>query len=447
MKYLLALLAAATAAAFIRHFLRVAGVGSAYKTKALCSALFVSGLELDPERAEEISADAYRLMRLFRARVDREKKTVTASFLGLSERAAIWRPGLGASIAFRPLPPAPALAAPRRLDAAEPWPDGEAPSPAPSPALSRALDAAFAEPDPRRSRRTRAIVVVQDGRVIAERYAPGFTHETPLNGWSMTKSVLGALIGTLVGEGKLALSDTSLLAEWRSPGDPRAAISLEDLLRMRSGLAFTEKYSDPLSDVTRMLFDGPDAGGFAAARPLAYPPGTHWQYASGTTNILSLIARRALGEESYPSWPRRALFDPLGMSSAIFEQDASGTFVGSSFLFATARDWARFGLLHAQDGVWDDRRLLPEGWVKLMTTPTPQARKGRYGAHWWLKLTKELGGETREAQALPPDAFHALGHEGQCLTVIPSRGLAVVRLGLSIDITAWNHAAFLSSLL
>ena len=262
----------------------------------------------------------------------------------------------------------------------------------------------------------------------------------------MTKSALGALIGTLVAEGKLSLSDKSLLAEWRAPGDPRADIALEDLLRMRSGLAFSEVYSDPLSDVTRMLFDGPDAGGFAASRPLAHPPGTHWQYASGTTNILSLIARRALGETSYPSWPRRALLVPLGMASAVFEQDASGTFVGSSFLFATARDWARFGLLHAQDGVWDGRRVLPEGWVKLVTTPTPQAPNERYGAHWWLKLSKDLGGETDAARKIPADAFHALGHEGQCVSVIPSRGLVVVRLGLSIDIKAWDHASFLTGL-
>jgi CubicO group peptidase (beta-lactamase class C family) len=447
MKLLLGVLAAAAAAAAARRFLRVAAVGAAYKAKALCSALFVSGLELDPENADEVSADAYRLMRLFRARVDRDKKTVSASFLGLRERAAVWRPGLGATLAFRPLTTAPFLPPPRRLDPARPWPEGAATAPAESAEVSRVLDAAFSEPDPRRRRRTRAIAVVRDGRLIAERYAPGFSAATPLNGWSMTKSVLGALIGTLAAEGRLRLSDKSLLSEWRAPGDPRGGIALEDLLRMRGGLAFTEKYSDPLSDVTRMLFDGPDAGGFAASRPLAHPPGTHWQYASGTTNILSMIARRLVGEEAYPSWPRRALFDPLGMESAIFEQDASGTFVGSSFLFATARDWARFGLLHAQDGVRDGRRLLPEGWVELVTTPTPQAPNGRYGAHWWLKLSKELGGETAAARRIPPDAFHALGHEGQCLTVIPSRGLVAVRLGLSIDITAWDHAAFLAGLL
>ncbi|MCM2305278.1 MAG: beta-lactamase family protein [Elusimicrobia bacterium] len=430
----LSFLAAALAAAWaFPRLRRVASVGCSYKAKALASALFVSGLDTDPERAPEIADEAYRLMRLFRARVDRDKKTVTVSFFGLQPRTATYRPGLGATLTAGPLPPPPARKAP-------------APAPAlplrESPALSPILDAAFAETGPRR-RRTRAVVVVQDGAVVGERYAHGITPDTPLNGWSMTKSVMGALIGTLVGDGTLKLEDKSLLKEWRAPGDPRAGISLEDLLRMRSGLRFSEVYADPLSDVTRMLFDGHDAGGFAASRPLEAPPGTFWKYSSGTTNILSLVARRALGEEAYPVWPRRALFDPLGMASAVLEPDASGTFVGSSFLFATARDWARFGLLHANDGA----PLLPEDWVRFGTTPTPQAPGGKYGAHWWLKLSPELGGGTAAADRIPADAFHALGHEGQCLTVIPSRRLVVVRLGLSIDIKAWDHAAFLAETL
>lgn len=431
---LLSLLAALLAAAWgIPRLRRVASVGCSYKAKALASALFVSGLDTDPERAPEIADEAYRLMRLFRARVDRDKKTVSVSFFGLQPRTAAYRPGLGATLTDAPLPPAPSMPAPAR--AAElPVRD--------TPALRTILENAFTEGGPRR-RRTRALVVVRDGAIVGEGYAPGITAETPLNGWSMTKSVMGALIGTLVGEGKIALTDKSLLAEWREPGDPRAGISLEDLLRMRSGLRFSEVYADPLSDVTRMLFDGHDAGGFAASRPLEAPPGTLWKYSSGTTNILSLIARRVLGEKDYPSWPRRALFDPLGMTSAVIEPDASGTFVGSSFLFATARDWARFGLSHANGGSGP----LPEGWVRFGTTPTPQAPDGKYGAHWWLKLSPELGGGTAAAARIPSDAFHALGHEGQCLTVIPSRRLVVVRLGLSIDIKAWDHAAFLAAIL
>ncbi len=426
--------AAALAAAWgFPRLKRVAAVGCSYKAKALASALFVSRLETDPERAPEVGAEAYRLMRLFRARVDRGRKSVTVSFLGLQPRTAAYRPGLGATLTAEALPSVPVPA---------PAPSAELPS-SEAPELRAVLDAALTEPDQARVRRTRAIVVLRDGVVVGERYAPGISAATPLNGWSMTKSVMGALVGTLTGSGKLALTDRKLLAEWSEPGDQRGEISLEDLLRMRSGLRFSEVYSDPLSDVTRMLFDSPDAGGFAASRPQEFPPGTAWKYSSGTTNILSLIARRAVGEAEYPSWPRRALFDPLGMTSAVFEPDASGTFVGSSFLFATARDWARFGLLYARGG----RDILPEGWASFSASPTPQAPDGRYGAHWWLKLSSELGGATAAASKIPPDAFHALGHEGQCLTVIPSRRLVIVRLGLSIDIKAWDHAAFLSELL
>lgn len=416
---------------------RVASVACSYKAKALASAYFVSGLEPEPNSAPEVSDEAYYLMRFFRATVDRGARTATCSFLGLQPRVAAWRPGFGAALTRGGLPelPAPAIA-PRAAD----FPAREIP------ALRPVVEAAFARAGLGADRRrTRAVVVLKDGAIAAERYAPGFGPQTPLNGWSMTKSVTGALIGTLVRDGKLALTDKDLLPEWTSPGDPRAGITLEDLLRMRSGLRFAEVYSNPLSDVTRMLYDDErgDAGGFAASRPLDHAPGTKWSYASGTTNILSLIARRRLGDEAYASWPRRALFDPLGMDSAVFETDASGTFVGSSYLFATARDWARFGALYLDGG----RGLLPDGWVKFSTTPTPQAPEGKYGAHWWLKLSPELGGKNPAAAAIPPDAFHALGHEGQCVTVIPSRGLVVVRLGLSIDVKAWNHAAFLRDVL
>lgn len=414
----------------------VASVGASYKAKALASALFVSGLDLDPQTADEVSAEAYWIMRLFRARVDRAKKSVTASLFGFAPRTAFWRPGLGATLA--PEAPASLTLPPVMVPAAAPLTSGVG-------KLRAAVEGAFTETDARHPRRTRAVVVMKDGAVVAERYAPGITPATLLNGWSMTKGVMGMLIGTLVGAEKLSIDKVDLLPEWH--GDPRAETSLEDMLRMRSGLRFSEVYSDPLSDVTRMLFDSHDAAGFAASRPPEHAPGTHWQYASGTTNILSLIARRAVGEEAYPSWPRRELFEPLGMAHAVFEQDAAGTFVGSSFLFATARDWARLGWLMACDGVHEGRRILPEGWVRFMTTPTPQSKDGRYGAHWWLKLSKELGGETPAAACIPPDAFHALGHEGQCLSVIPSRGLVVVRLGLSIDIRAWDHAAFLASVL
>ena len=420
--FLLLLLVAAAAWLFPR-LRRVAAIGAAYKARVLCAVVFGSGRTVDLATLEDVSADSYRLMRLFRCRVDREARAVTASLWGFRPRTAVFRADTGGASAAAAWPAAPA-----------------------SPAVEQIVASAFLEPDPRRLRRTRAVLVVQDGQIVAERYAPGFGETTRFSGWSMTKSVLGALVGVLVGEGRLSLRDVELMPAWRHP-DPRAAIALEDLLRMRSGLGFTEEYANLTSDVIEMLFNQDDAAAYAASRPLIAPTGTEWSYSSGTTNILSAIARRSVGDADYPAWPRRALFGPLGMNSALMEPDASGTFVASSFMLATARDWARFGQLYLQDGVWDGQRLLPEGWVPFSTTPTPQSPGGIYGAHWWLGLKPELGGGTSAAARLPRDAFFAVGHEAQVLTVIPSRRLVVVRLGLSIYIDAWNHAAFLSELL
>jgi CubicO group peptidase (beta-lactamase class C family) len=440
---------------------RILAIGSGYKAKVLASIIFGTGRAIDPQRAEEVSADSYQLMRLFRVRVDVARQAVTASFLGLQPRTASFRPGLGATLAGpatrlktdqsvetidRKIPivqhvGGAAPPATSRHRPADPWPEGKA-----SAALETVVESAFTEPDrSRRLRRTRAIVVVQDGRIIAERYAPGFRAETRLPGWSMTKSVLGALIGVLVGEGRLCLDECALLPEWHAP-DPRALITVEDLLRMRSGLQFSEVYDDFSSDVVEMLFHRADTAGYAASRPLSFPPGSTWSYSSGTTNILSAIARRVVGEADYPTWPRRALFEPIGMTSALMEPDASGTFVGSSFMLATARDWARLGQLYLQDGAWEGCPVLPAGWVGFSTSPTPQSPDGMYGAHWWLKLKPELGGATSAAAQIAADAFFAVGHEGQTLTVIPSLRLVVVRLGLSIYIDTWNHAAFIAQL-
>ena len=429
---------------------RIAEVGAAYKAKVVCSALFVSGRELSAVLSEDVSVDDYRILRPFRTVVDRERGAVTCSFLGLKPRTALFRPGLGATLCLGEAPPqAPPrtrVEAPAPADPSRPWPQGNAPTPEPGPRWDAVLERAFSEPDARKLRRTRAVVIVKDGRLHAERYAPGFDSAMPLCGWSMTKSVLNALMGLSVGAGRLSLDRTKLLPEWSSPGDPRGKIRLEDLLRMRSGLEFAEIYSDPLRDVTQMLFARPSAWTFAADKPLAHPPGTFWSYSSGTTNILWRVLRRALedaGEDAL-SFPQRALFGPLGMRSAVLEPDAGGDFVFSSFLYASARDWARFGLLYAQNGVWEGRLLLPEGWVKESRTPTPQSPEGRYGAHWWLKIPKEFGGESAAARRVPGDAFFALGHEGQTLAVIPSKGLVALRLGLSVRIDAWDLAAFLA---
>lgn len=191
---------------------------------------------------------------------------------------------------------------------------------------------------------------------------------------------------------------------------------------MKDGLDFTEEYvPDVGSDVIPMLFQEgkDDVAAFAEDRGLAHPPGTHWNYSSGTSNILSAIVGRAIGggEQAVVAYMRRELLDPLGMRSADPRFDAAGTFIGSSYLFATARDFARFGLLYLRDGVWDGKRVLPAGWVDHARTTT-EGSEGEYGAHWWLRLVGE-------------DSFHCSGFQGQYIVCVPSRDLIVVRLGVS----------------
>ncbi len=446
---LLGLAAAAGVAAIwaVPRLRRVAAIGAAYKAKVLCSIVFGTGRVLARGTPEEVSADSYWLMRPIRTHINHTTRTIVARLWWFHARGAVFRDGLGATLTPPELDPAVPLVQPAISSGAAVPPTEDAWRVSRgSAALDRVVEDAFREPDAKRRRRTRAVLVVQDGRIVAERYAGGFGETTRFPGWSMTKSVLSALIGLVVADGRLTLEDRALMPGWRDP-DPRAAIAVADLLRMRSGLAFSEEYANLNSDVIEMLFNRADAAAYAASRELAFAPGSTWSYSSGTTNILAAILKRVVGERDYLSWPRRALFDPLGMTSALMEPDASGTFVASSFMLATARDWARFGQLYLDDGACGGRRLLPDGWVRYCTKPTPQSPDGIYGAHWWLGLKPELGGGTAAAARIPRDAFFAIGHEAQTLTVVPSRRLVVVRLGLSIYIDAWNQAAFLADVL
>ncbi len=322
-----------------------------------------------------------------------------------------------------------------------------------APRLAAALAAAFAEPDPDRPRRTRAVIVVRGGRIVAERYVQGFGRGTPLLGWSMTKSVTNALCGILVGQGKLDVHARAEVPEWRDATDPRRAITLDQLLHASSGLRWSETYeASPFeSDVIAMLYGAGhrDMAAFAAAKPLDHAPGTRWSYSSGTTLIVSGIVRRAVGGtlDDYHAFPRRALFERIGMESAVIEPDASGTFVGSSYSYATARDWARFGLLYLRDGVWDGARLLPEGWVDYSRTPAPAAPHGEYGAHFWLNAGVPERGVPRPDPRAPADLFYASGHEGQLVAIVPSRDLVIVRLGLTPDDGRYDLDGFVAEVI
>jgi CubicO group peptidase (beta-lactamase class C family) len=419
-----------------------AQVGAGFTARVMCSLVLGSGLEAGAVFDGYVTWLLGPAHRLVRFALDREAGAVDAHGAWLWHARAIHRPGAGCTLlvgadeaalrAFRDPPHPPPL------PSDVPWPLGEAGPAAPTPAigaaLEAALDAAFAEPEgtPGRLRRTLAVAIAHDGRLVAERYAPGVTSGTPLVSWSMAKSVIATLAGIAVGEGRLALHAPAPVPEWQSPGDPRGAVTLDQLLRQSSGLAFDETYG-AINDVSRMLFTRPDAGAFAAAMPLAHPPDTFWSYSSGTSNIVARLLREALGNdlEALVAWSRAVLFDPVGMRSAYAEPDASGTFLGSSLVFATARDWARFGQLHLQDGVWNGRRVLPQGWVRYVTTPTPAAPDGRYGAHWWLNAGDPRDPARRMWPGLPREAYAARGMSGQYVVVVPSARLVVVRLGLS----------------
>lgn len=425
-------------------------IGAGYAAKVACSGLFVSGRQLAALQAEDLEGVPGVALE-----VDRQRKEVRAQ-VGSCVRRAVFREGIGGALVQGDEdPPRPTLPArPERADVAQPWPEGEAVGDPELPAaaraaLSGAVAAGFAEPNPRRPRRTRAVVVVHRGRIVCEQYAPGFGPEMPLLGWSMTKSVTNALVGVLVQQGKLDVQRAVAAPEWERPDDPRRALTFDHLLRMSSGLRFWEQYWNPLSHVASMLFARPAAAAYAASFPLVAAPDARWSYASGTSNVIARALRAVIGGDhaDYLSFPARALFDRIGMRSAQLEVDPSGHFVGSSFSYATARDWARFGLLYLRDGVWAGERILPEGWVDYTRRPTPAAPLGEYGAHFWLNAGNPHKPARRMHPDLPRDVFFARGFEEQSISVVPSRELVVVRLGQTADRSAWDLGGFLNGIL
>jgi CubicO group peptidase (beta-lactamase class C family) len=430
---------------------RLAPIGTAYAAKTLCSGVFISRRAVDDIVREDIRADNHPLLRAIDASVDRSRQSASASMLGMARRDAIFRAGEGCALTLSSELPPRAAEAPAETDppvSADTF-AADRDASVDRARLQHAIDSAFSEPNPEKLQRTRAVVVLHRGNLLSERYAAGFSAQTPMLGWSMTKSVAAALIGILVREGKLAPERNALLPQWRSVGDPRSAITLDHLLRMVSGMRFRESHSDPLEDAALMLFASRDMSGYAIDKPLEVPPGTRWSYSSGTSNILAAIMRQAIGgsEADYHAFPRRALFEPIGMRTAVLELDASGTFVTSSYMYASPHDWARFGQLLLQDGIWNGRRILPEGWVKYMSTLTPQSTRHDFGAHLWIKVPPPFDTVAQPLPELPADMFHVVGHEGQFVTVIPSRQLVVVRLGLSHGQHVWDHGAFISKVL
>jgi CubicO group peptidase (beta-lactamase class C family) len=336
-----------------------------------------------------------------------------------------------------PLPPQPA---------GVPWPTAEWPEgPVPDGVeLDRLLERMFDDRGPLAT--TYAVVVIHRGKLVVERYQGQLEHfdrppepvtaATRLLSWSMAKSMLHAAVGLLVGDEALDIDQPADVPLWSAPGDPRQAITLGHLLAMRDGLDFVEDYvDDGISDVIEMLFGRgqTDVAQFAADRPLAAPPGERFNYSSGTSNIVSSIVARVVGRgQPYLDFLQDGLFAPIGMTSAQPQPDETGLWVASSYVRTTARDFARFALLYLRDGVWDDRRLLPEGWVDYgRTIQSDDPEDGPYGAHWWGVAGDTLG------------TFRASGYDGQSITICPALDLIVVRLGKTsadhaADLVAWR---------
>ena len=346
-----------------------------------------------------------------------------ATLLGvLAKQKAWYTPGFGCTLAdSRPKLPA----AMPVTSSGNPFTD--APTPHPTPAIRAAVAKAFGDGLSTKERDklgTRAVVVVHDGTLIAERYAPGFDRETRQLGWSMSKSVTNLLVGALVHQGQVSPGDHNLRSGWT---DERAGITIEDLLRMTSGLTWDETYSLG-TPITQMLYGEPDMGSYVASQPAAYRPGTHLQYSSGSTTLLCAILAERTG--AGPNLPRKEIFQPLGLSSAVLEPDAAGTPVCSSYMWATPRDWATVGQFALQDGVWNGTHLLPPGWMRSSTTAIDvhTQETEAYGAGWWVNKWPD---GRLVWPSLPPDAYAAEGHDGQWMFVVPSEHLVVLRLGFS----------------
>ncbi|RVD21662.1 serine hydrolase [Mesorhizobium sp. M4B.F.Ca.ET.017.02.2.1] len=419
-------------------------VGSGYSAKIVCSNVFIAGRDANEVLAVDVQAPGHPLLRLMKVSIDKERGMVSAGLFGvLGKSVAVARDGLGCAT----VPDGNTGKARQTAIYAEPaatrqdalWPEGERVDASQNPEIAKIVDdGAMAGAG------MRAVVVVKNGHIVAERYGEGFSAKTPLLGWSMTKTVNAAIVGTLVKDGKMAIDNKGLFAPWKADG--RAAISLADLMAMSSGLEFNEDYGD-VADVTRMLYLEPDMAGFAEAKPLTGEVGKVFSYSSGTAVMLSRLWQDAVGDKAKALiWPRKALFEPIGMHSAVLETDEQGSFVGSSYLYATAQDWARFGQFLLQGGAWNGNQLLPAGFVDWMREPAAASKVYGKGQVWIEGPGDEENPGAGAAAGLPKDTYWMEGHDGQTVAIIPSEQLVVVRLGLTPAKLGYRPQAMLGAL-
>ncbi len=426
MKYTLYLLIAVLLFGFYYLFIRIPIIAG-YTAKCACTQYYENGRSLSDIEAEDFNLSALGLAHLV---TDEQQKTVTSSVLGMRSRTAIYKQGLGCQLLQGKddyqisLSDKPNIILNDTMD----YPYGSRvtstiPHNVNIERLTEIIDHEFDNEGQLSSQKTRSILVVYKDTIILDVNQNGFTSDTPQIGWSMTKSWLNALIGIQVFDGQMALTDHELFDHWT---DERSSITLDHLLTMTSGIDWQEVYST-VADATEMLYMTEDIVTAANDNPSKYLPGSHWYYSSGTSNMLSGLLRNQFEHvNEYLEYPYKAMFEKLGMSNSFMEIDESGNYIGSSYGYASTKDWARFGSLYLHNGIWNGERLLPEGWVDYSTTEV-RSSEGRYGAHFWLN---KRGVAFSDA---PFDTYSANGYNGQKTIIIPSKDLVIVRLGLNSD--------------
>lgn len=398
---------------------------SGFSAKNVASAHFIDNRNLD---VIEKGDNDIELINLAKNEIQETEKSTSASVYGLKTRKAVYREGLGATLINDNFDVSKSYEVPKRtiLNNSLPYPYGNLePKMLPLPnvdytKLNAAIENAF-DKNEIIKKRTRAVVVLYNEQLIGEHYAKGFNKNSKLLGWSMTKSITATLFGILQKQRQYDIYKPAPIKEWQK--DERAIITTNDLLHMNSGLEWEEDYGK-ISDATKMLFQAEDMGKVQMEKSAKFPPNLHWNYSSGTTNLLSKILRNQFKtHQEYLDFWYSALIDKIGMNSMVIETDMIGNFVGSSYGWATARDWAKFGQLYLNKGNWNGQQLFDESWAKYVSTPT-QGSNGDYGAHFWLNAGNQLPNA-------PKDLFSCNGYQGQKVYIIPSLHLVVVRLGLT----------------
>lgn len=441
-------------------FFNIPGNAAGLAAKSVCSAAFVAGRPADAATLmEQDVLPASPALAFISTDVDTDQRSVTSEFLGLFDRRASLVADRGcvlgaepdpASSSFQASPPSP-----------DPWPAGDAAAAdagaeVDTAALAEVVDAAFVGSGDPAAANARGVAVVQDGQLLVARDGTDIPPGAALHGWSMTKTVAAMLAYTKLTEEGIDLQtpvvdafpadrEPSWVAEWRE--DDRARVTVADLFYMRPGLSTDEGY-EPWDPVVQMLYGQPDMAGWAADHPLDHEPGTYWEYLSATSNVLAAVVKAQFpSDEEYWDYPRTALFEPLGLSTATLETDLAGTWVGSSYLWASVTDWARLGQLMLDDGQWDGEQVIAPGWLEVANAPAVADGEGRgYGAQTW-RPADEVGGECRDVEGVPDDTLSMEGHWGQVVAMVPSRDAVIVRLGWTFDSSQFDSCQLISDVL